>query len=277
LGRWAVLALLGSTAALTAPWSRRATLGSTAALLPAAAFWRPQAGNAAEAKITDCVRLEFVQQISAEDQKLLQVNIGLFGVDAPTAVGTFKELASSTLRVPCQDLPDDPEMIARQELSRRNAYKTCEGAVSEPVTYRYSQVWRVLDGRRVDGGAVQGKFALRKPPSTPTTEASSLSHDAAGLLSVRRGGGTFDFGLTAAPTPEYDDEFAVIGRVLDEDGLAAVRYLASVPVVKAADAFGQGQGGSASREKACAYGSPNSYCSQNKPLKKVTLVRTSLL
>ena len=90
-------------------------------------------------------------------------------------------------------------------------------------------------------------------------------------------GGTFDFALTAAATPEYDDDFAVIGRVLDEESLTSVRYLASVPVVKAADAFGQGEGSSASREKACAYGSPNAYCAQLKPLRKVTLQRASLL
>ena len=34
---------------------------------------------------------------------------------------------------------------------------------------------------------------------------------------------------------------------------------------------------SGSREKACAYGSPNSYCAQNKPLRKVTLLRTAVL
>ena len=71
------------------------------------------------------------------------------------------------------------------------------------MSYAYSQVWSIQRGRRIDAGQVQGKFALREAPTTPASEASGLSHDAAGLLSVRRGGGLFDFGITTAPTPEY--------------------------------------------------------------------------
>jgi len=219
----------------------------------------------------------FVQQVSAEEKKTLTVEIGLFGADAPEATRVFKQLVSGTLQVPCLDVPDDPEMIQRSELARRQAYKMCEGAAADPVSFSYSQVWRVLDGRRVDAGAVQGKFALRQAPITPSTEAMSLSHDQPGLLTVRRGGGTFDFGLTAATTPEYDDDFAVIGRAMNEDSRAAIDYLARVPVVKAAEAFGQGDGSTGSREKACSYGSPNAYCAQNKPLKKITLLRTVVL
>jgi cyclophilin family peptidyl-prolyl cis-trans isomerase len=259
------------------PMPRRDAMRAAAALVPLAMSPPAARASTSDAKITDRVRLEFVQQLSAEENKLLIVDIGLFGVDAPTAASVFKELVAGTLKVPCQELPDDEQMIQRSELARKQAYKNCEGATDQPVTYAYSQVWRVLTGRRIDAGAVAGKFALRAAPTTLKTEAAGLSHDQPGLLSVRRGGGTFDFALTAAATPEYDDDFAVIGRVLDEESLTSVRYLASVPVVKAADAFGQGEGSSASREKACAYGSPNAYCAQLKPLRKVTLQRASLL
>ena len=115
---------------------------------------------------------------------------------------------------------------------------------------------------------------LRRAPRTPLTESTGLSHDAAGLLSVRRGGGIFDFGITKAPDPDSDADFAVIGRVVD--GRSSVEALDAVTVVKAADAFNI-ETASASREKACQYDSPQPFCAQGKPLRKVTLVRVAKL
>ena len=92
----------------------------------------------------------------------------------------------------------------------------------------------------------------------------------------RRGGGAFDFGLTTGASPAYDEDYAVIGRVLDAESMAALAELDALPVVKAAEVLGV-EASKASREKACTYGSSNSYCNQNKPLKKVTLLRSAVL
>lgn len=250
--------LVASVAATTCARPRVSLCSRRAAICTGVLAVAPLSASAdtSSATVTDRVRLEFVQQISAEEQRLFVVNVGLFGADAPNAAEAFKQLAAGTLNVPCKEMPDDPEVMQRSELARKAAYKTCEGAAATPVGYGYSQVWRILSGRRVDAGAVQGKFALRQAPKTPIQEAAGLLHDRAGLLSVRRGGGTFDFGLTASATPEYDDDFCVIGRVLDDESLQAVSLLAGLPVVKAAEAFGQGDGGTASREKACACATP---------------------
>ncbi len=199
----------------------------------------------------------------------MTITVGLFGQDAPVSVRIFGDLAGGALRATCAPSDDEEAITERAQLARRSAYRACLGGEAEPVTYAYSQVWRILRGRRVDAGQVQGKFAMRTAPTAPADESSRLSHDAPGLLSVRRGGGVFDFGLTAAPSPEFDADYIVIGRVVD--GLDSLATLATLPVVKAADGFGQGEGSSASRAKACSYGSTNTYCSQNKPLKKVTL------
>ena len=56
-----------------------------------------------------------------------------------------------------------------------------------------------------------------------------------------------------------------------------VQQLDAMPVVRAAGMMGQGDGSSTSREKACSYGSANAYCNQNKPLKKITLLRASVM
>ena len=60
------------------------------------------------------------------------------------------------------------------------------------------------------------------------------------------------------------------------EGIESVAALDMVPVVKAAEILDV-EAASASRAKACAYGSANSYCSQNKPLKKIVLMRTAVL
>ena len=155
-------------------------------------------------------------------------------------------------------------------------WKQCVASQAEPATYDGSQIWRVIQGRRVDAGAVRGKFALRDPPPTPPTEGAALKHSEAGLLSVRRGGGTFDFGITTGPDPASDADYVVIGRVVD--GLDTLAALDALPVVKAAAMMGQSdRGAEGSREKSCAYGSTEAYCSQLKPLKKVTLARAAVL
>jgi len=84
--------------------------------------------------------------------------------------------------------------------------------------------------------------------------------------------GSFDFGLTTAADATADDEYVVIGRVVEGgDALAAI---AALPVVAVP---GQGEGMAASREKACAYGGADAFCAQGKPLRKLQLARAKLL
>ena len=216
-----------------------------------------------------------MEQVSAEEKRELPLIIGLFGSDAPEATAVFSSICKGELQAPCPAEVDlSSEVMERTKQAKKAAYKACLGAQATPVSYAYSQVWSVQSGKRIDAGAVSGKFALRQAPLTPVTEASGLSHDAAGLISVRRGGGSFDFGITTAPAPEYDADYVVIGRVID--GMDSVKYLDAVTVVKAADAF-KAEAATSSRAKACDYASPQLFCAQNKPLKKITLMRASLL
>lgn len=257
-----------------------ATAAAAGAALPHATLLAfaadaPATGTAA-ARVTSKVRLEFVQQVSAEESLVLPLTIGLFGNDAPQSVAAFLATARGALSAKCKEpIGVEDELMARGKLAKKGTYKSCVAVEDEPVTYAYSQVWSIQRGRRVDAGALQGKFALREAPITPPAEGAGLAHDAAGLLSVRRGGGVFDFGITTAPGTADDDEvYVVIGRVLE--GLDVVAQLDAATVVRAADVLGV-EAATASREKACAYGSANSYCAQNKPLKKITLVRATVL
>jgi cyclophilin family peptidyl-prolyl cis-trans isomerase len=253
--------------------------GAGLTLVPLAAA-RADADSAASAAtvatITDRVRLEFVQQVGPETQLLFPVTLGLFGKDAPQSVAAFKALCGGDYLAPCEQPADQEDALTQKgKALRRSIFKACLGSEAEPVSYAFSQVWRVLRDRRVDCGQVQGKFSMRRAPSTPLDESACLLHDAPGLLSVRRGGGDFDFGLTPSAAPEFDKDYVVIGRVID--GTDAVQRLSEVAVVKAAEQLGQGDGATASRAKVCSYGSAAAYCSQNKPLQKVMLRNVAVL
>ena len=79
--------------------------------------------------------------------------------------------------------------------------------------------------------------------------------------------------MTGAWT-EMDAEHRVIGRVVE--GMDSVLEIDALPVVKAAEAFGI-EAPSESRSMSCEYSNPQPFCAQNKPLRKVTLVRATVL
>ena len=168
--------------------SRRAALASTLAALCTV---RPWPALAESGEITDRIRLEFAQQLNAEEKQYFRLTLGLFGKDAPVATAQFKALCAGTLAVPCEPEPTfDAMTMERAARSTLAVWKQCVASQAEPATYDGSQIWRVIQGRRVDAGAVRGKFALRDPPPTPPSEGAALKHSEAGLLSVRRGGRT---------------------------------------------------------------------------------------
>ena len=273
-GMWSRRCLLAAAPLSALHWPTVASAdGATTLLLKASS-----ASSADTAAITAKVRLEFVEQVSAEEKRMLPMVIGLFGKDAPEAVANFKQLCAGELQAPCPpDVDLSQELIERTKQSKKASLRGCKGSESVPVTYAYSSVWSVQKGKRIGAGALQGKFAMRVPPTTSGTESTGLSHDAAGLLSVRRGGGTFDFGITAAPTPEDDADFVVIGRVIE--GMDSVEALDAVTIVKAADAFNTDGGldPKGSRGKVCEYANPQPFCAQGKPLRKITLLRVTVL
>lgn len=218
--------------------------------------------------VTAKIRIRYDVQQSAEVKEQGKILLGLFGKEAPVACSIFYALAEGTLSAPCRDPSDasDSQALQRETLVKRGVQRQCLADEAKPVSYSGSSVWRIIKGQRIDFGSVQGKFASRQAPSTPITESNGLSHDRPGLLSVPRGGGVFDFTITLASLPELDSTNIVIGEVLGDR--AALDYLSDLPVVQY---YGQGQGSETSRSKQCYYGSGDTFCSQLKPLKKVSI------
>jgi cyclophilin family peptidyl-prolyl cis-trans isomerase len=210
-------------------------------------------------------------QMSAEETLRRSFVVGLYSSAAPEASRVFSSLAAGTLKAPCQLDNSGTENLARSALTKKSVYRACLAGAEEPVSYDNSLVWRILKDRRVDFGQVAGRYAYRIAPATPASESAALSHDRAGLISVPKQGGSFDFSITLAATPELDATNKVIGEVLE--GLDTVRLIGDLPVVSYA---GQGNGAESSRAKQCFYGSPDTFCSQLKPIKKVS-ISSSLL
>jgi cyclophilin family peptidyl-prolyl cis-trans isomerase len=257
-----VAALVGLPLARGA-WAGEPTGAAVAAAGEAAA------AAAANPAITQRVELNVAVQLSGEETARKRIVVGLYGKEAPEACRIFVALANGALEAPCRADDSENEALQRAALTTRGVTRNCFAEESTPVTYTGSVAWRIVKGQRVDLGQVKGKFAQRVAPSWPAADASSrLLHDRAGLLSVPRGGGTFDFGLTLAPQPALDAGMShvVIGEVVE--GMGDLMYLNGLPVVNYA---GQGAGSEASRAKQCFYGSADTFCSQGKPLKKCTL------
>ena len=126
--------------------------------------------------------------LSAEETPRQQIVVGLYGDSAPVACATFKALAGGKLEAPCPEQDESADQnTQRGALTKKTVFRACKAEEMTPVSYDYSQVWRVLQNDRVDFGQVAGKFALRIPPTH--TDNPQLSHSKPGLLSVRRGGG----------------------------------------------------------------------------------------
>jgi peptidyl-prolyl cis-trans isomerase B (cyclophilin B) len=80
------------------------------------------------------------------------------------------------------------------------------------------------------GGQTQLLFGQTRPvlfpvSPPPTDDSNAVHHDAAGLLSVRRGGGSFTFTLTPRPNPDLDRDEIVIGQVLNAEGMRLLERL----------------------------------------------------
>jgi cyclophilin family peptidyl-prolyl cis-trans isomerase len=129
------------------------------------------------------------------------LTIGLFGQAAPASVELFERL--------------------------------CTGSVSDApgLTYAGSAVHRIEPGRLIaagrlaagdrraiensidETGRVRSSYTDRAARFV-NADTNTLSHDRAGLVSMRKGGGAFEFILTTAADQSLDAEHIVIGEVI---------------------------------------------------------------
>lgn len=186
---------------------RRTAVFAAAALL--ARFQAPCYAVEPAARVTS--RVSFTIKIGTDEPRTMEV--GLFGDAAPSSTTLFRELCEGSV-------PDEPSL-----------------------TYRYALVTRIVKDKEIvippEGEAVDQDVSIdwsgrvrtkdiNKAERFTNSDSNALSHDRPGLVSMRRGGGAFEFRLLPAANPELDTESIVIGQVIE--GLDLLQALNEVPV-----------------------------------------------
>uniref|UniRef100_A0A7S0B110 PPIase cyclophilin-type domain-containing protein n=1 Tax=Minutocellus polymorphus TaxID=265543 RepID=A0A7S0B110_9STRA len=258
---------------------------SSQAVTPASPAIAATSASTADAKVTDRVYIEVKGLVDPGEDPVYatpkRLVIGLFGEDAPQAVGILKQLVSKQ-GLPADCKPKETRTLQREQLEANKVYNSCVESVEKGVNYDLSTVWRIDKDNRIDVGSIQGKYIARIPPTFAESN-SGLKHDAPGVVSVRRGndGG---FGFTIYPgggDPSLlNEEHVVVGRVLE--GMEYVKAMNQLPVVQSSSvgyskALAGGGKAKTAPSRACRYGSSELYCNELKPLKKLQISATGSL
>jgi cyclophilin family peptidyl-prolyl cis-trans isomerase len=138
--------------------------------------------------------------------------IGLWGDAAPTAVQTFLQLTRGTL-APAEG--DAPASYARSVMVR----------ISKDKEVVLGQLKDKGGQTMLIAGQTRPKFVPVAPPLHDDT--NPISHTQAGLVSVKRGGGSFEFSISTRAAPSLDKDELVIGQVLE--GMELVERLNILP------------------------------------------------
>lgn len=164
-----------------------------------------------EGKVTSEVYLD----VSVARGPVERITLGVFGDDAPAASKFFLSI--------------------------------CKGDYGEGVSYDGAQVSRIQADKRIDVGKLakggnkkqetwmdnMGKVRIRSvslASKATHNDRNDLLHDVPGVLSVKKGGGTFDFTIAPQLNPALDGENVVIGKVLR--GMDVVDKINKIPVSK---------------------------------------------
>lgn len=241
--------------------------------------------STANAEITSKIFIQ-LKGLPSESENTFEgediITIGLFGKESPQPVSILQQLVSAS-GYPAKCKPKEIRALQREQLEANKVYNSCmEIQDTKGVDYDLSTVWRIIKDEKIDLGAVSGKFVAR---DYPTFEGSnSLKHDAIGVVSVRLGNdGGFGFtiytGSGSSPS-DLDETNIVVGKVIG--GMDVLKKLNEVPVIQSSSVgYKAFAGGDPSKRnapsRACRYGSSELYCSEFKPLKKISLFRTGMV
>jgi cyclophilin family peptidyl-prolyl cis-trans isomerase len=137
------------------------------------------------------------------DSPVQPLVVGLYGTAAPKSVALFEDLCTGTLGGGLRYAGSSVSRIERDKL-------IVGGSLAGGS---YSSIDRTIDRT----GYVRSKVVSRAEDFL-NDDMNGLSHDRPGLLSMRRGGGAFEFVLTPAANPALDAERIVIGEIENESG-----------------------------------------------------------
>ena len=128
------------------------------------------------------------------------MDIGLYGEAAPESTALFMGLCGSGT------LP--------AELRYRSSSCTRIEQGKAIVCGRLSAGSAARIDREIDGTGYVRSSLVSLADQYTTSDANALTHDRAGLVSMKKGGGQFEFVLTPKANPELDASNVVIGEIL---------------------------------------------------------------
>ncbi|CAM9247711.1 unnamed protein product [Choristocarpus tenellus] len=166
---------------------------------------------APQAEVTKKVALQLV----SGGESMGTLVIGLYGKAAPQAVENFLSVVETNYR---GGINYDGSGITRVEKGKRiDLGKLPLGADK----YEVSEIDWTGRVRRKSMSAAEGMM---------NSDFNLLLHDQPGVVSMRRGGGTFEFTIAPAANPDLDNEDMVMGQVVS--GLDVMAALEGIPVTR---------------------------------------------
>ena len=142
------------------------------------------------------------------------LTVGLYGDAAPASTALFANLCTASL-------PGAPD------LTYRNSQATRVERDKLIVLGRLSAGSAQAVSRRLDDTGYIRQELVDKAEQYTNGDSNELRHDRAGLLSLRKGGGSFEFVLSPAANRALDADYIVAGEVLN--GLDVVAAMNAVP------------------------------------------------
>lgn len=195
-----------------------------------------------------------ILELSLSGQPAGSIEVGLWRDQAPGSVDTFVKLAQGRL---APSSGDSPASFDRSSLIRiakdkaivlgalRQVFAQHSKSNPQSREMAFSTLLVLLHALTVIarhgigdtfllviqvGGQTQLVRGQTRPVMIPVApplnkDSNLVRHDAAGLLSVRRGGGSFAFTITPRPNLDLDRDEIVIGQVLTSEGMELLERL----------------------------------------------------
>ena len=167
------------------------------------------AAEATRPTITSRARLD----IKIGDAQRRPLTVGLYGEAAPASVALFERLVAGTLD---GGLTYSGSSVSRIERDRLIIAGSLSGGSTRAVE------------REIDRTGFVRSETVNRADKLLNRDANALSHDRAGLISMRRGGGAFEFVLTPAANSALDATRLVVGETLGDDDGENLRLIAQL-------------------------------------------------
>mmetsp|Transcript_50424 Transcript_50424/g.56267 ORF Transcript_50424/g.56267 Transcript_50424/m.56267 type:complete len:152 (-) Transcript_50424:248-703(-) len=101
-----------------------------------------------------------------------------------------------------------------------------------------------------------------------------------GMVSMKRGGGAFEFTVTPVYNPALDrdtEDLIVVGRIADEESMALIDDINTIPTRKDVVKLGEVPPLGSNFARACDFAAPDPTCNQFRPLKRIIVTDSTFV